>query len=92
MALHSLITSSSHAITSGSCRSVASPREVKPELLPEMSWDFEWGTNMQPRAAARRGKQLTARPAPKQIIMVTDGEPTAHIKGAPRCGRWARRR
>ena len=21
-------------------------REVKPELLPEMSWDFEWGTNM----------------------------------------------
>ena len=20
---------------------------MKPELLPEMSWDFEWGTNMQ---------------------------------------------
>ena len=22
-------------------------REVKPERLPEATWDFEWGTNMQ---------------------------------------------
>ncbi len=55
-------------------------REVKPELLPEMSWDFEWGTNMQHALLLAR-KQLARQTGTKQIIMVTDGEPTAHIEG-----------
>ena len=53
---------------------------MKPELLPEMSWDFEWGTNMQHALLLAR-KQLARQSGTKQIIMVTDGEPTAHIEG-----------
>ena len=53
-------------------------REVKPELLPEMSWDFEWGTNMQHALLLAR-KMLSKQTGTKQVIMVTDGEPTAHI-------------
>ncbi len=53
-------------------------REVKPERLPEATWDFEWGTNMQ--HALLLARQLLARQTGrKQIIMITDGEPTAHI-------------
>ena len=41
-------------------------REVKPELLPETSWDFEWGTNMQhalllARKHARRADRHASR-------------------------------
>jgi uncharacterized protein with von Willebrand factor type A (vWA) domain len=54
-------------------------REVKPELLPEMSWDFEWGTNIQHALLLAR-RQLARQTGTKQIIMVTDGEPTAHIE------------
>ena len=54
-------------------------RELKPEDLPEVSWDYVYGTNMQ------HGFQLSRRilgrqSGTKQIIMVTDGEPTAHIE------------
>jgi len=55
-------------------------REVKPQLLPEMGWDFEWGTNMQHALLLAR-QQLERQTGTKQIIMVTDGEPTAHIEG-----------
>ena len=79
MALHALITSQFRATTSAWCRSAGS-REVKPELLPEMSWDFEWGTNMHHALLLAR-KQLGRQSGTKQIIMVTDGEPTAHIEG-----------
>ncbi len=53
-------------------------REVAPEKLPEMSWDFEWGTNMQHALLLAR-KMLSKQTGTKQVIMVTDGEPTAHI-------------
>ena len=46
--------------------------------LPEMSWDFEWGTNMQHALLLAR-KMLSQQSGTKQMIMVTDGEPTAHI-------------
>jgi uncharacterized protein with von Willebrand factor type A (vWA) domain len=46
--------------------------------LPEVSWDFVYGTNMQHGFMLAR--QLLARQSgTKQIIMITDGEPTAHI-------------
>ena len=54
-------------------------REVKPERLPEATWDFEWGTNMQHALALAR-KMLSTQTGRKQIIMITDGEPTAHIE------------
>ncbi|MHB8439684.1 MAG: vWA domain-containing protein, partial [Acidimicrobiales bacterium] len=53
-------------------------REIKPEELPEVSWDFVYGTNMQHGLLLAR-KMLAHRPGTKQIIMITDGEPTAHL-------------
>jgi uncharacterized protein with von Willebrand factor type A (vWA) domain len=80
MALHSLITSQFPRDYFGLVSFGRVAREVKPELLPEMSWDFEWGTNMQHALLLAR-KQLSRQTGTKQIIMVTDGEPTAHIEG-----------
>ena len=46
--------------------------------LPSVTWDYDYGTNMQHGLALSR--QLLAREhGTKQIIMITDGEPTAHI-------------
>ncbi|WP_419918375.1 hypothetical protein [Candidatus Poriferisocius sp.] len=53
-------------------------REVKPEQLPEVSWDFVYGTNMQHGFMLAR-QMLAHHSGTKQIIMVTDGEPTAHV-------------
>jgi uncharacterized protein with von Willebrand factor type A (vWA) domain len=80
MALHSLITSQFPRDYFGLVSFGRVAREVKPELLPELSWDFEWGTNMQHALLLAR-KQLARQSGTKQIIMVTDGEPTAHIEG-----------
>ncbi len=79
MALHSLISSQFPrdylAIVGFS--SVA--RELKPAELPEVSWDFVYGTNMQ--HAFQLSRRLLARQdGTKQIIMITDGEPTAHFE------------
>jgi len=53
-------------------------RQIEPAELPEVSWDFVYGTNMQ--HAFMLSRQLLARQTgQKQIIMITDGEPTAHI-------------
>ncbi|MGH9014641.1 MAG: VWA domain-containing protein [Acidimicrobiia bacterium] len=80
MALHSLITSQFPRDYFGLVSFGRVAREVKPELLPEMSWDFEWGTNMQHALLLAR-RQLARQHGTKQVIMVTDGEPTAHIEG-----------
>src|SRR5690606_37541915 len=53
-------------------------RELKPEQLPEVSWDFVYGTNMQHAFQISR-RLLSRQSGTKQIIMITDGEPTAHI-------------
>ncbi|MCC6175295.1 MAG: VWA domain-containing protein [Chloroflexi bacterium] len=57
-------------------------RELSPEALPGLTWN-EWvyGTNMQ--HAFMLARQLLARnkTANRQIIMITDGEPTAHFEG-----------
>jgi uncharacterized protein with von Willebrand factor type A (vWA) domain len=80
MALHALITSQFPRDYFGLVAFGRVAREVKPELLPELSWDFEWGTNMQHALLLAR-KQLSRQTGTKQVIMVTDGEPTAHIEG-----------
>jgi uncharacterized protein with von Willebrand factor type A (vWA) domain len=78
MALHALISTQFPRDYLGMVSFGRVAREVKPERLPEATWDFEWGTNMQ--HAILLARQMLARQSGrKQIIMITDGEPTAHI-------------
>ena len=53
-------------------------REVKPTELPTVMWDYIYGTNLQHALALSRS-MLAKQHGTKQIIVVTDGEPTAHI-------------
>ncbi len=78
MALHSLITSKFPRDYMGIVGFSESARELKPEQLPEVSWDFVYGTNMQHGLQIAR-RLLSRQTGTKQIIMITDGEPTAHI-------------
>ncbi|MCZ7535968.1 MAG: hypothetical protein M5T61_08625 [Acidimicrobiia bacterium] len=80
MALHSLITTQFPRDYIGLVSFGRVAREVKPERLPEATWDFEWGTNMQHAMLLAR-RMLSRQSGRKQIIMITDGEPTAHIEG-----------
>ncbi len=80
MALHSLITTQFPNDYFGLVSFGRVARDIKPQLLPELGWDFEWGTNMQHALLLARN-QLEKQSGTKQIIMVTDGEPTAHIEG-----------
>ena len=78
MALHSLISSQFPRDYLGLVGFSETARILKAEQLPEVSWDFVYGTNMQHGFTLAR--QLLARQTgTKQIIMITDGEPTAHI-------------
>ena len=79
MALHALITSQYPRDYLGMVSFGRVAREVKPERLPEATWDFEWGTNMQHAMMLAR-RLLANKSGRKQIIMITDGEPTAHIQ------------
>jgi len=78
MAMHSLISSQfpRDFLSIIGFSSVAYP--IRPEDLPEVSWDQEWGTNMH-QAFDMARKQLARQTGTKQVIMITDGEPTAHI-------------
>jgi uncharacterized protein with von Willebrand factor type A (vWA) domain len=78
MALHSLITSQFPRDFMGIVGFSEVARELTAEQLPEVSWDFVYGTNMQHGFALSR-KMLARQSGTKQIIMITDGEPTAHI-------------
>jgi uncharacterized protein with von Willebrand factor type A (vWA) domain len=53
-------------------------REIEANELPEVSWDFVYGTNMQHAFLLAR-RMLARQSGTKQIIMITDGEPTAHL-------------
>lgn len=78
MALHSLISTTFPRDYLGIVGFSEVARELKAEQLPEVSWDFVYGTNMQ--HAFQISRRLLARQTgTKQIIMITDGEPTAHI-------------
>ena len=78
MALHALITSQFPRDYLGLVGFGELARELKPEQLPEVSWDYTYGTNMQHALMLAR-RMLARRSGTKQIIMITDGEPTAHI-------------
>lgn len=78
MALHSLITSQFPRDFMGIVGFSEVARELTPQQLPEVSWDFVYGTNMQHGFALSR-RMLAQQSGTKQIIMITDGEPTAHI-------------
>jgi uncharacterized protein with von Willebrand factor type A (vWA) domain len=79
MALHSLISSQFPRDYLGIVGFSEVARELKPEQLPEVSWDFVYGTNMQHAFLLAR-RMLARQTGQKQIIMITDGEPTAHLE------------
>jgi len=83
MALHSLISMKYPRDYLGIVGFSEVARELEPAQLPEVSWDFVYGTNMQHGFLLAR-KMLAAQHGTKQIIMITDGEPTAHIDASGR--------
>ncbi len=78
MALYSLISTQFPRDFLGIVGFSETAREIKPQALPEVSWDFVYGTNMQHAFLLSR-RLLAKQTGTKQIIMITDGEPTAHI-------------
>jgi len=79
MALHSLISMQFPRDFLGIVGFSEVARAITPEQLPEVSWDFVYGTNMQHGFLLSR-QMLARQTGTKQIIMITDGEPTAHFE------------
>ena len=78
MALHSLMSSQFPRDFLGLVGFSETAHVLTHEDLPEVSWDLAYGTNMQ--HGLKLARQMLARQSgTKQIIMITDGEPTAHI-------------
>ena len=79
MALHALISGQFPQDYLGLVGFSKVAHVLTPEQLPEVSWDYDYGTNMQ--HGFQLARQLLARQSgTKQIIMITDGEPTAHYE------------
>jgi uncharacterized protein with von Willebrand factor type A (vWA) domain len=78
MALHALMSTQYPRDYLGVVAFSEVARKIKPEQLPEVSWDYVYGTNMQHGFLLAR-ELLARQSGTKQIIMITDGEPTAHI-------------
>lgn len=78
MALHSLISMQYPSDYLGIVVFSETARVITAEQLPEVSWDYVYGTNMQHGFQLARNL-LRPQSGNKQIIMITDGEPTAHI-------------
>ena len=79
MALHTLISSKFPRDYLGIVGFSEIAREIKPEDLPTAMWDYVYGTNLQ-HALAMARRMLAHQHGTKQIIVVTDGEPTAHVE------------
>jgi uncharacterized protein with von Willebrand factor type A (vWA) domain len=63
-------------------------RRMEPEDLTAAGWERTYGTNMQ-HAFLLAGRLLAQHPrAVRQVIMVTDGEPTAHLEGDEAFFNW----
>jgi uncharacterized protein with von Willebrand factor type A (vWA) domain len=77
MALHALISGRFPSDYLGIVGFARSAREIPFRELPEVSWDYDWGTNIQHGLVVAQ-KLLAHQRGTKQVIMVTDGEPTAH--------------
>jgi uncharacterized protein with von Willebrand factor type A (vWA) domain len=78
MALHALITSQFPRDFMGIIGFSETAYALTAAQLPEVSWDFAYGTNMHHGFTLAR-QMLARQSGTKQIIMITDGEPTAHI-------------
>ena len=79
VALHALISSQFPRDYLGIVGFSELARELKPHQLPEVSWDFVFGTNIQHGLALAR-QMLGRQSGTKQVILITDGEPTAHVR------------
>jgi uncharacterized protein with von Willebrand factor type A (vWA) domain len=56
-------------------------RELRPEALAELTWHgYEYGTNLQHGLMLARRILARQRGADRQIVVITDGEPTAHFE------------
>jgi uncharacterized protein with von Willebrand factor type A (vWA) domain len=63
-------------------------RRIEPRELTAAGWERVYGTNMQ-HAFNLAGRLLAQHPrATRQVIMVTDGEPTAHLEGEHALFSW----
>ncbi|MGI8686245.1 MAG: VWA domain-containing protein [Acidimicrobiales bacterium] len=79
VALHALISSQFPRDYLGIVGFSEVARELKPHQLPEVSWDFVFGTNIQHGLALAR-QMLARQSGTRQVILITDGEPTAHVR------------
>jgi uncharacterized protein with von Willebrand factor type A (vWA) domain len=77
MALHALISGRFPSDYLGIVGFARAAREIPFRELPDVSWDYDWGTNIQHGLVVAQ-KLLAHQRGTKQVIMVTDGEPTAH--------------
>ncbi len=78
MALHSLISTQYPRDFLGLVVFSEVARTLLPAELPRVSWDFVFGTNIQHALLLAR-RMLARQAGTKQVLMITDGEPTAHI-------------
>lgn len=79
IAMHSLISSRFPRDFLGFVAFSRMAYEFRPEELPRVSWDFDYGTNMQHGLMLSR-RMLDRQSGTKQILLITDGEPTAHFE------------
>ena len=63
-------------------------RRLQPQDLLVAGWERVYGTNMEHAFALAR-RELERHPAAeRQVIMITDGEPTAHLEGSRPLFSW----
>jgi uncharacterized protein with von Willebrand factor type A (vWA) domain len=56
-------------------------REIRPEALAELSWHgYEYGTNLQHGLMLARRILAREHGGNREIVVITDGEPTAHFE------------
>lgn len=56
-------------------------REIPPEALATVSWDaYEYGTNLQHGLQVARRLLARSHAVNRSILVITDGEPTAHVE------------
>ncbi len=56
-------------------------REIRPEALAELSWHgYEYGTNLQHGLMLARRILARHHGSNREIVVITDGEPTAHFE------------
>ena len=56
-------------------------RELRPEALAELDWNsYEYGTNLQHGLMLARRILASQHAANREIVVITDGEPTAHFE------------